>query len=187
MKYIKRSALTLSILAILSAPLHVNANENNYHGDALDAWIDGKVEATLLFNESLSAFNINADVMGGIVTLTGGVNYSTDRQLAEELTLGIKGVSKVTNKLFVRTQMGESASVASEVTDAKIAAVVKSRLIFEPEISAMDIDVEVAQGTVTLKGSVASDAVRELAVSIARNTTDVNDVTDMLEIEKLGG
>jgi hyperosmotically inducible protein len=59
---------------------------------------------------------------------------------------------------------------------------VKTRLLFSADVSGSDINVDVAHGVVTLKGTVSSDAERDLALTIAKNTDDVKDVVDELRV-----
>lgn len=68
---------------------------------AQDAWIQGKLEATLAYNEELSAFAIDTEVKDGIVHLEGQVESETAKDLAEQLSLNIEGVSSVENNLQV--------------------------------------------------------------------------------------
>ena len=160
---------------------------------AKDAWIDGKAEATLLFNGSLDSFDINTDVKNGNVVLTGKVENSVDKKLAEELVANIDGVTSVDNKLTVvadndmHSDMSDDMEEGveegtSELTDAKIATVIKTRLLMDTDISGFDIDVDVENGVVTLTGEVDSDAERDLAVEIAKNASDVKDVESDLRV-----
>ena len=70
----------------------------------------------------------------------------------------------------------------SALTDAKIATVIKTRLLMDTDISGFDIDVDVENGNVVLTGEVDSDAERQLAIEIAKNASDVKDVEDNLEV-----
>ncbi|MEC9168230.1 MAG: BON domain-containing protein, partial [Pseudomonadota bacterium] len=158
-----------------------------------DAWIDGKAEATLLFNGNLDSFDINTDVKNGNVVLTGKVENSVDKKLAEELVANIDGVTSVDNKLTVVSDKDMEGDMSddmedtvdegtSELTDAKIATVIKTRLLMDTDISGFDIDVDVENGVVTLTGDVDSDAERDLAVEIAKNASDVKDVESNLRV-----
>jgi hyperosmotically inducible protein len=68
---------------------------------AKDAWIQGKLEATLAYNDDLSAFDINSEVKNGVVYLKGNVESQTEKDLAGQLSRNIEGVSKVENNLRV--------------------------------------------------------------------------------------
>jgi hyperosmotically inducible periplasmic protein len=68
---------------------------------ARDAWIQGKLEATLAYNEDLSAFDIDTEVKNGVVYLKGNVESQTEKDLATQLSQNIEGVSKVENNLRI--------------------------------------------------------------------------------------
>ena len=156
---------------------------NNWKDASKDAWIDGKAETTLLLNGNLNSFDINTDVKNGTVTLTGTVESAVDKALAEELIENLDGVSRVDNKLTVMASKQHANNTDnSGLKDAKIATVVKTRLLFESEVSGTSIDVDAKNGVVTLKGEVASDAEKDLAVAIAKNTDDVDKVIDKLQV-----
>lgn len=206
----KRTILSLLVAGTLStgAVAADMNNQNDWEKGAKDAWIDGKAEATLLFNGNLNSFDINTDVKDGKVILTGKVDTSVDKKLAEELVENIDGVMSVENNLTVIEEQGdmmassdgdtdsemadsevenemESAaeSTSSELVDAKIATVIKTRLLMDSDISGFDIDVDVEQGNVTLTGEVKSDAERDLAVEIAQNASDVKNVENNLQVK----
>lgn len=195
----KRSILSMIVATSLTTAAYAGDmdTDNKWEKGAKDAWIDGKAEATLLFNGNLDSFDINTDVKNGNVVLTGKVENSVDKKLAEELVANIDGVTSVDNKLTVvadndmHSDMSDDMSDdmeegveegTSELTDAKIATVIKTRLLMDTDISGFDIDVDVENGVVTLTGEVDSDAERDLAVEIAKNASDVKDVESDLRV-----
>jgi hyperosmotically inducible periplasmic protein len=180
----KHTTLTLlTAVAFSTASMSAYA-DNNWQDSAKDAWIDGKAESTLLFNTNLNSFDIDTDVKDGTVILQGEVATSVDKALAEELVASLDGVSKVDNKLRVvdESQDDETSETMQLLKDSKVESVVKTRLLFESEVSGLDIDVDVKDGVVTLTGVVESDAERDLAVAIAKNTHDVKDVVSHIEL-----
>lgn len=182
----KKSTISIIIAAAIStASLNVSA-ENTWKDGAKDAWIDGKAESTLLFNGNLNSFDINTDVKNGTVILTGKVNNSVDKALAEELVASLEGVEEVDNRLTViESKSDEDSKMMQGLKDSKIETVVKARLLFESQVSGLDIEVEVENGEVTLSGKIASDSERDLAVAIAENTEDVTNVIDKLKSDEL--
>ncbi|MEP1444989.1 MAG: BON domain-containing protein [Paraglaciecola sp.] len=183
----KRTTISILIAtAISTASLNVHA-ENTWKDGAKDAWIDGKAESTLLFNGNLNSFDINTDVKNGTVVLTGKVDNSVDKALAEELVASLEGVTDVDNKLSIVSNEDEKQDdeMMQTLKDSKVETVVKTRLLFESQVSGLDIEVEVNAGEVTLTGSVDSDSERDLAVAIAKNTDDVTSVIDKLELKEL--
>ncbi|WP_278383320.1 BON domain-containing protein [Alteromonas mediterranea] len=191
----KRSILSMIVATSLTTAAYAGDmdTDNKWEKGAKDAWIDGKAEATLLFNGNLDSFDINTDVKNGNVVLTGKVENSVDKKLAEELVANIDGVTSVDNKLTVvadndmHQEMSDDMEEGveegtNELTDAKIATVIKTRLLMDTDISGFDIDVDVENGVVTLTGEVDSDAERDLAVEIAKNASDVKDVESDLRV-----
>lgn len=67
-----------------------------------DTWIQGKLEASLMAEDSLSAFAIDTEVENGVATLTGTVDSEADRRLATQIAMSIKGVTSVHNALLVK-------------------------------------------------------------------------------------
>ena len=136
-----------------------------------------------MLNGNLDSFDINTDVKNGKVILTGKVDREVDKALATELVMSLDGVADVDNQLTVSEEMNgeDDGEVMQSLNDAKIETVVKTRLMFESEVSGMDIDVESEMGEVTLSGTVDTDAERQLAIKIAENTNDVKNVVDMLK------
>ncbi len=171
----KRSLISMIVATTLTTAAYAGDmdTDNKWEKGAKDAWIDGKAEATLLFNGNLDSFDINTDVKDGNVVLTGKVDNSVDKKLAEELVANIDGVMSVDNKLTIVSDNDMESDVSddmeetvdegtSELTDAKIATVIKTRLLMDTDISGFDIDVDVEKGVVMLTGDVDSDAERDL-------------------------
>lgn len=77
----------------------------------------------------------------------------------------------------------EVAGRAAEVTaDAAITSVVKTKFLADSAVPASRIDVDTADGVVTLTGTVATRAVAAQAVAIARGTDGVKQVVDNLRV-----
>ncbi|WP_299078434.1 BON domain-containing protein [uncultured Paraglaciecola sp.] len=180
MKNSIRSIALITALTGISAPVLA---ENTWKDGAKDAWVDGKVETVLLLNTNLNSFDINTDVKNGEVLLTGKVDSEVDKALAQELIAKLDGVESVSNRLSVVNQKGDlDKDNVQTLLDAKIETVVKSKLLFESEVKGMDIEVDVEQGVVTLTGMVNSNAAKDLAGAISKNTNDVLNVENELKV-----
>lgn len=73
-------------------------------------------------------------------------------------------------------------TVACSESDPGITTAVKSKLATDDVVKAYRVDVETDNGVVTLKGAVDSQAARERAVQLARDTEGVSNVVDQLTI-----
>lgn len=189
MKNTIMSVLFVSAITATAAQAQTN---DKWQDNAKDAWIDGKAEATLLFNQHINSFHIKTDVKDGVVTLTGTTDNSTDKDLAGELVQGLQGVKDVNNEITVSQNMTDSPkgadknkatdSAKSALIDTKIATVLKTRYLWNQNIEGTKIHIDVDKGIVTLTGNLKSDAEKQLAVQIARNTTDVKQVKDEIKV-----
>ncbi|MEQ9562172.1 MAG: BON domain-containing protein [Woeseiaceae bacterium] len=158
-----------------------------------DAWLQGKLESALLFNEYLNSFAINTEVNNGVASLRGTVESDIDRDLAGEIAESIEGVTKVNNELQVdkaKTQAAKNSKDAKQregfkqsVLNATLTARVKTQLLMNGNTSGTAINVDTKDGVVTLSGVVESDQERELAVRIASNTNGTRSVNDQLMVE----
>jgi osmotically-inducible protein OsmY len=77
---------------------------------------------------------------------------------------------------------GGGTAIRESMDDASITTRVKTALLNEPGVNATRVDVETAQGVVTLKGSVKSQEEEQKAVAVARRITGVRDVKSTLQI-----
>ncbi|KWT99679.1 MAG: BON domain-containing protein [Vibrio toranzoniae] len=180
--------MKITISKILLATLIATSSsaavaDSMWKKETLDAWVDGKAETTLLLNYNLNSFDINTYVKDQVVTLTGSVRNKTEKMLAEELVLSLKDVKAVKNNLTVIEKDGEKTQEAVQaLTDSHIKTLVITRLLMNTNVSGTDIEVETENSVVILKGSVASGGEHDLALSIANNTPNVEEVIDKLDI-----
>ena len=81
------------------------------------------------------------------------------------------------------TSLGADKRTAQQVSDDNaITATIRSRYAQDSTIGAANLSVGTYAATVTLKGTVASFAVRDRAVSIARNTDTVRSVNNQISV-----
>ena len=158
-----------------------------------DAWIDGRLEATFLFNEHLNSFDIATDVENGIVRLDGSVESEIERDLAGEIAKSIDGVRGVDNRLTVDDSSARTAPASDAgreaqgfrqvVIDATLTARIKSKLLANGDVSGLSVDVDSSGGNVILSGTVDSEEEKELIASIAINTEGATSVNNLLVVE----
>ncbi|HYQ72429.1 MAG TPA: BON domain-containing protein, partial [Gammaproteobacteria bacterium] len=157
-----------------------------------DLWQKASLTTTYTLNHQLNPFKIDTGVDNGVATLRGTVDSEVERDLAEELALGVEGIHEVNNELVVNPDASDPGSdveaaagersFMSKVEDASLTARVKSQLLWNSNTSGMQIDVDTNSGIVTLSGTVDSDAEAELAGQIASNTRYVRDVENHLKV-----
>ena len=196
-----RNAIRTTILAasIAVTPIALADNSQYDNDDKLkDAWLDGKVETALLVNRHLNNFEIDTDVKGSTVMLTGTVNSEIDKELAGEIAKGIEGVDKVKNKLTIekpdkmKHEMHDDHDMKDDhdadrsfgqwYNDATTTAALKSKLLWNGETSGLSVNVDTMYGKVTLKGEVNNSAEKDLVEKIAENTDGVRNVDNQLTV-----
>lgn len=154
-------------------------------GRGSDVWSEAVITTTYTLNRHLNPFDIDVDVTDGIATLRGTVESDIERDLAEELALGVDGIGEVRNELEVNPKVEVQADgneFSNTVRDANITAKVKSQLLWNRNTHGLRIEVDTDGAIVTLSGAVESDAESQLAEQIARNTSDVGDVRNRLVV-----
>jgi len=190
----RRIGPTLIALAVISTLSlgcsRVDSRENapRTAGDSIhDASITMRIKTTYLFNGHLNPFRINVDTHDGVVTLHGTVPSDIHRDLAAEIAKNADGVKEVDNELQLAPggsdgpDEGEK-SFGAAVGDATTTATIKLSLAFERGVKASHIAVHTDRGTVTLTGEVDSQAERQLAARIARDTEGVKHVVNELMV-----
>lgn len=174
-----------------------NASEKYQDSKTRDAWLDGKLEFAYTVNRHLNPFRINTKVVDGVVTLSGDVESQIDKDLAEEVALGIDGISEVNNKLAVQGRNNavkhtaaadkeddkhEGRDFSQWFDDTTTTATVKSQLLANSNTEGLSINVDTANDVVTLSGIVKTSEEKDLAEKIAENSDGVHEVNNRLEV-----
>lgn len=153
-----------------------------------DAGLSAKVKTKLAADSTVKAYQIDVDSRNMVVTLTGSVDHQDEKDQALRLARETKGVRDVVDMINVRTVAGNGdapepgRTLGEKIDDAGITMAVKSRLLDDPQVKGLRIDVDTREGVVYLTGSVSSAAEKERAVQLARNTENVREVVTNLTI-----
>jgi len=94
-------------------------------------------------------------------------------------TAGLAAAQTATQEAKEKTKAAADQT-GEVVTDAAITSAVKTKLLGDPDVKGLNIDVDTKNGVVTLSGKVNTAAERAEAVRLARNTKGVKRVTDKL-------
>ena len=142
-----------------------------------DSTITTRVNHEMVKDDVVKARQIDVDTVDGHVTLTGVVGTSRESVRAVEIAQGVNGVKSVTNNL----QIGER-SFGNIWDDNLISNKIKAKLIAEPEVRSLNIDVDVYLGVVTLTGIVSTKYQKDRAVQISRSTEGAVKVIDNIKV-----
>jgi hyperosmotically inducible periplasmic protein len=106
----------------------------------------------------------------------------------EEQTIGQQADSAVAQAEQSVREMGQDARQGMEragdaIGDAAISAQVNAELAKDPQLSALDIDVDTTAGRVKLSGTAPSTEARDRATVLAANVQGVQSVDNLLQVE----
>mgnify|MGYP000138282464 FL=1 len=187
MHKLKTLALATATAGLIGlAPFSAFAADGEMTRELSEARQEGSIWTAFALNRHLNPFTIDVDVENGSAKLTGKVETDVDRDLAEQIALGIEGVKKVDNQLTLDPAFEAKASsepnLSQRFEDATLVATVKSKLLWNSNTEGLDINVNAANGTVSLTGNAQSAEAKELAGRLAANTDGVREVNNLLSV-----
>ena len=154
-----------------------------------DAQVTSSIQAKYFLDPTVKGRRIDVDTSAGVVTLSGEVASEGERAQALLLARSTQGVQRVEDHLTVNAgeqSTGPATQQTPQLTvpadDATVATEVKTRFAGDPQLKGIDVSVQ--EGVAQLQGTVASTAVRQKAVDVARNTQGVTQVIDRLRIRR---
>jgi hyperosmotically inducible periplasmic protein len=191
-KRLRRLGLSSAIVAVLGGIGSSVAGDPKPQDASPDKILDARREAQLLtsygMNQHLHAFDLAVSVNGSDAILSGNVEDSVDKDLAEQIAMGVNGITHVDNRIRVDAAYVQPVHAISDrsfgekVEDATITASVKSRLLWNSNTDGLDIHVDTTRGKVTLTGSADSNTQEILIARIARNTEGVLSVNNEIAL-----
>ena len=178
-----------------AAPQDMAQAYQNAKTATLDAYITGRLITAYALSEHLAASNIQVYVRDQRAILSGTVENSIQNDLAVEIARSVDGVRGVESKLQTSADLADSAQVekqtsennfdsfADQFNDAAIKARVKTRLLWNSNVSGLMIEVTSLRGDITLRGAVSSAEQSALAEAITANTPGVESVDNQMTIQ----
>ena len=140
-----------------------------------DEVIKNNIETALSSNSGIDSKEIEVSVNEGEVILKGNINAYWKKIKAERLASEIKGVKDVKNKI--------SVFVTETYSDEKIEKNIRSALKRSRLIYAKNVNIEVNNGKVKLKGRVANWGAYNIAENAAVFTRGVTDIENDIIIQ----
>jgi hyperosmotically inducible protein len=160
-----------------------------------DAGITTSVKSQLVADELVRARNIDVDTRDRVVTLTGEVRSAEEEAQALQIARNTDGVANVVDQLEIvpepapepTTGIGGTPTEPGPgdvfTTDPNITSQVKVKLLADPDVAGLRIDVDTRDRIVTLTGTVRTQAEKSRALELAREVEGVTRVTDRLTVE----
>ena len=162
-----------TVFATLAVALTVNSACQR-HGDPADRVSDALKQA------SIDDVRANYDSDSRVVHLRGNVANQSERQRAEEVAEKAVGTSgKILNEVTVEDVDQRSA----DDNDGNIRRQLYDLIDRDPQLAERDINFDVNNGAVEIKGQVASAAEKNKVAEVARSVPGVKDVANGLMVD----
>jgi hyperosmotically inducible protein len=167
-----------------------------------DSWITMKVHSQFIPEDALEGSDIDVETNAGVVTLRGTVVTEAGRARAVAIAKATDGVKSVKDDLKIgraegdareageragEAARGTTGSATRAVTDGWLKSKIYSQFLTEDALDDSDIDIDITKGAVTLNGSVKTEAGRERAAAIAKDTEGVKSVKNNLKVQPKDG
>ena len=156
--------------------------------DVVSARQETQIWTTYALNPYLRAFDLKVTVNENVATLSGTVAEEPDKDLAQQIALGVKGIKSVDNRIEVVSQYVPPLQSANRafgelVDDTTVTSAVRSKLAWSRHADGLRANVTSSRGNVTLTGHVTSAEGKEAAGKLALSTHGVHSVTNELDIQ----
>ncbi len=155
----------------------VSANQERTFGEAVDdVAIETEVKSKLISHGSLG--EVDVEVAGGLVLISGRVQTPELRVTAESIAWSAKRTRDVANEVRIESPGGFFSNASDEIISARV----RARLIGSKSVKSVNINVETYGGVVYLTG-IARDAHEiERAAEEASYAGGVNQVVSYLRL-----
>lgn len=138
-----------------------------------DSAIAADIRTAFALDYQVPDDQISISVVNGYVTLAGNVNWSYQRDAAEDDAAMIQGVQGLDDEITVNQPQASATAIATGIAEA---------FARNAELYDDDIDVETDGGDVTLSGTVATWSEYEMAEDTAWMSPGVISVTNNIAI-----
>ena len=162
-----------------------------------DDELQRQVENVLKRDKALEGSDIQVkSVNAGTVVLAGDAKSLSAHRRALEDARSVQGVRKVASEIKSPNELadeeiyrderegtaGESSALGQSASDTWVTTKVKMKLMAEPGLSPMGVNVDTRNGIVTLFGTVGTDAIKRSAEAQAKQVKGVQRVENELQV-----
>jgi osmotically-inducible protein OsmY len=179
----KREEAEFLAAEVRGVRLVVNEVKIQYKEKRRDDEIEKDITSTINRDVYLCDLPIRVSVVEGLVTLQGSVTspYEKDRALFDSLSVG--SVKKVDNRLGIVGGETHIRQKAPRPSDDELRENIREELTQDLRmVSPYELDIEVVNGNVTLRGLVRSPYERRFAIEDTGDVVGVGRVEDLLAV-----
>jgi hyperosmotically inducible protein len=151
-----------------------------------DAILTTKVKTAIALSKSASTFDIDVDSDEGVVTLTGALPESEDKEAVLQVARSTDGVLSVVDRIRIdrgAAKLFDDEEAAQRLADLQIETAVYERLLASEGIDARRVRVKVEGGVVHLTGSVPDSSQKALVQQLVTSVTGVGSVRNELDVQ----
>jgi osmotically-inducible protein OsmY len=171
----------ISTVSVLLAGLNACGNDSSQAMERsaqdtmlTDSRITAALETELLLEPAVPSDDISVTTVAGVVTLSGEVPNLLAAEQAVAVAQATRGIRSVISELQVEPATRPDEEIAGDVRDA---------LLEDPVTEAFEIEVDVTDATVTLRGEVESWAEKKLADDVAAGVRGVRGVSNLIDVD----
>jgi hyperosmotically inducible protein len=146
-----------------------------------DALIVAQIEGYFVSIDVDSALHVAVSSHDGVIKLSGRVRSDSTRDRFAAAARTTQGVKSVDAALAVDSHL---PSTKDQAADFALGVAVQASVAGQAGLNALSVHVDSRGGTVTLTGTVPTQAVRTTVVDAAKHTSGVKTVIDKLKVGK---
>ena len=147
------SGCATAMLGVGTAAIAASTTEKGLTTSVSDAAIVTKIKERFVQSNFSLVTAVDVSVNDGSVLMTGKVNTPEEKVQATRIAWEIKGVREVVNEL----QVSDTSSLKDLAKDLAAIATLRGKLIADTDISSLNFNIDVVNGTIYLSG-IAADA-----------------------------
>ena len=153
--------------------------ERGFGGAVSDTAITAEIWQKFLTEDENLFRRIEIEVVEGEVLLAGTVDNTESELKAVELAWQANGVNRVINEISV----GQGSSLMENASDLLITTRIKTALMFDTDVYAINYSIETINGTVHIMGVAQNEHERNLVIAHARGTSYVRRVVSHVRLK----
>ena len=147
------SGCATAVLGVGTAAVAASTTEKGLTTSVNDAAIVTKIKDRFVQSNFSLVTAVDVSVNDGSVLMTGKVKTPEEKVQATRISWQIKGVREVVNEL----QVSDTSSLKDLAKDLAASATLRGKLIADTDISSLNFNIDVVNGTIFLSG-IATDA-----------------------------
>lgn len=162
-----------------AASVGVYAAQDRTIGEGIDdANASNQVKMRLMAADSAAFQEVDVEVAGGNLLLSGTAPTEEHKQAAETIARSVHSLDNVYNEIVV----GQPSSLVRSAQDELITAQIRTRLTASPSVRAININIETFHGNVYLMGTARTDQELRRAAEIASVVGGVRRVVSFMQV-----